>query len=62
MLLSAAKINKAGYDVKLDQNEPTIVNARTGEKMKLKMRNGNFVIDMWIDTEIVGRVFNRQGR
>lgn len=46
MFLSAAKINKAGYDVNLDHKEPFIVNTKTGEKMKLKMRNVIYVIDM----------------
>ena len=62
MLLSAAKINKAGYDIHLDQRAPMISNAKTGEKIHLMKRNGVFVMDMWIDTEKMGQVFSRPER
>ena len=61
VLLSASKITKAGYEVNLATQNPSIKHKKSGETIYLKEKNGIFVIDMWINTELLGRVFNRQG-
>ena len=40
---------------------PFIKNIKTGKVTKLRHKNGIFLIDMWVDTEITGPVFNGQG-
>ena len=62
LLLSAAKVVKAGYKVELDGDNPMIKNVRAGEEIKIKKKNGIYVMDLWIDTEKMGRVFSRPGR
>ena len=61
VLLSASKIAKAGFIVKLDAEDPYIMDRITGEKMTLKHQNGIFGLDLWVNTEEMGRVFSRQG-
>ena len=61
VLLSADKINKAGFDVDLNAKNPMIMDNRTGAKIPLKRKNGIFVIDLWVNTEKVGQVFARPG-
>ena len=62
LLLSAVKIVKAGYKVELDDEKPMIKNMKTGETIKIRKKNGIYVMDLWIDTETMGRVFSRPGR
>ena len=61
MLISVSKITKAGYKVHLDADNPYIQNLKTKRITKLRHKNGIFLIDMWVNTEVTGPVFNRQG-
>ena len=61
MLIAVNKLNKAGYQVSLDAENPLIRNTATGKVTKLRMKNGIFLIDLWVDTEVTGPVFHRQG-
>ena len=61
VLLSADKINKAGFNVDLNAKNPMIMDTKTGAKIPLKRKNGIFVIDLWVNTEKVGRIFTWPG-
>ena len=61
MLISASKMTKAGYKVHLDAENPYIQNVEAKKMTKLRHRNGIFLLDMWVNTDIAGRVFSRQG-
>ena len=61
MLISASKMTKAGYKVHLDAESPYIQNVKTKKMTKLRHKNGIFLLDMWVNTDITGPVFSRQG-
>ena len=61
MLISASKMTKAGYKVHLDVESPYIQNVKTKKMTKLRHKNGIFLLDMWVNTDITGPVFSRQG-
>ena len=61
MLISASKMTKAGCKVHLDAENPYIQNVKTKKMTKLRHKNGIFLLDMWVNTDITGPVFSRQG-
>ena len=61
MLISASKVAKAGNYVSLDVTNPHIKNIKTGRITKLRHNNGIFLLDIWVNTEVTGPVFSRQG-
>ena len=62
MLISVSKMNKAGYKVSLDPDNPHIQDTKTKKITKLRHKNGIFLIDLWIDTSVTGPVFTGQGK
>jgi len=61
MLISASKMTKAGYKVNLSVDNPYVQSMKTGKVTPLRHKNGIFLIDLWINTEVTGPVFSRQG-
>jgi hypothetical protein len=61
MLISASKVANAGNIVNLDAKNPHIKNIKTGKVTKLRHKNGIFLLDIWVNTEVTGPVFSRQG-
>ena len=61
MLISVSNMTKAGYGVHLDESNPYIQNVKTRKITKLRHKNGIFLLDMWINTEVTGPVFSRPG-
>ena len=61
MLISASKMTRAGYKVNLDEGNPHVKNIKTGRVTKLRHKNGIFLFDLWVNTEVTGPVFKRQG-
>jgi hypothetical protein len=61
MLISASKVAKAGNIVNLDAKNPHVKNIKTGKVTKLRHQNGIFLLDIWVNTDITGPVFSRQG-
>lgn len=61
MLISASKVAKAGNYVSLDVTNPHIKNIKTGRVTKLRHKHGIFLLDIWVNTEVTGPVFSRQG-
>jgi hypothetical protein len=61
MLISASKVANAGNIVNLDAKNPHIKNIKTGKVTKLRHKNGIFLLDVWVNTDITGPVFSRQG-
>jgi hypothetical protein len=61
MLISASKVAKAGNIVNLDAKNPHVKNIKTGKVTKLRHKNGIFLLDIWVNTDVTGPVFSRQG-
>ena len=61
MLIAVSSLNNAGYQVSLNRDDPFMKNMANGKVTKLKMKNGIFLMDLWIDTSVTGPVFSRQG-
>ncbi len=47
-LISASRLNEAGYEAYLTKNRPRLVSTKTGETIELKKRGGMFILDMWV--------------
>ena len=61
MLISASKVANAGIIVNLGPKNPHIKNTKTGKETKLRHKNGIFLLDIWVNTDVTGPVFSRQG-
>ena len=59
-LISADKLLEKGNDVILSKNAPRIVK-RNGEVIRLKRKNGMFLMDMWYKVPMKESGFTRQG-
>lgn len=62
ILLSADKVNRAGFDVDLNSKDPKTIDKKTGAKIAPKRQHGIFVLDLWVNTEKVGKVFSQPGQ
>ena len=59
-LLSASKLNDAGYDVQLN-NRPKLKHLKTGEEIPLVKKGGVYILTMWIQVDMDEQGFHRQG-
>ena len=59
-LISVDKLLERGNDVILSKANPRIV-TKNGKIIKLKRKNGMFILDMWYKVPTNGQVFTRQG-
>jgi len=59
-LISANKLLEKGNDVILSKNAPRIVK-KNGEVIRLRRKNGMFLMDMWYKVPMKESGFTRQG-
>ena len=61
MLIAASRLSTAGYQVQLDSDNPCMRKRAAGKVTKMRVKNGIYLMDLWIDTTLTGPVFSRQG-
>ena len=59
-LLSASKLNDAGYDVQLN-SRPKLKHLKTGEEIPRVKKGGMYILTMWIQVNVNEGDFHRQG-
>ena len=60
--IAASKVEAAGNKIFLDGPNSFIECKKTGQRIKIRQQDGVYVIDMWINTDVSGPVFGRQGK